>query len=90
MRRRLIDVHTVLGALCIYVLIGMFWAFVFTAIGAFGSDPFFVQTSTPTSADYLYFAFVTLTTVGYGDLTAGGVSAARSRSSTRCSDRSTS
>ena len=26
-RRRLIDVQTVLGALCIYVLLGMFWAF---------------------------------------------------------------
>jgi drug/metabolite transporter (DMT)-like permease len=72
LRRRVIDVRTVLGALCIYVLLGMFWAFVFSAIGAFGSDPFFVQESNPTSADYLYFAFVTLTTVGYGDLTAAG------------------
>jgi voltage-gated potassium channel len=72
LRRGVIDVQTVLGALCIYVLLGMFWAFAFTAIGAFGSAPFFVQESNPTSADYLYFAFVTLTTVGYGDLTAAG------------------
>lgn len=71
-RRRVIDVQTVLGALCIYVLLGMFWAFVFAGVGAFGSDPFFVQQSSATSADYLYFAFVTLTTVGYGDLTASG------------------
>ena len=72
LRRHVIDVQTVLGALCIYVLLGMFWAFVFTALGAFGSDPFFVQVSNATSADYLYFSFVTLTTVGYGDLTAAG------------------
>ena len=38
-RRRLIDVQTVLGALCIYVLLGMFWAFAFAAIGAFGRTP---------------------------------------------------
>ena len=71
-RRRRIDVQTVLGALCIYVLLGMFWAFAFAAIGAAGSDPFFAQEASPTSASYLYFAYVTLTTVGYGDLTASG------------------
>ena len=37
-----------------------------------GSDPFFAQEANPTSASYLYFAYVTLTTVGYGDLTASG------------------
>jgi hypothetical protein len=72
LRRGVIDVRTVLGALCIYVLLGMFWAFVFTAVGAFAPDPFFAQLSDPTSADYQYFSFVTQTTVGYGDLTAGG------------------
>ncbi len=71
-RRRRIDVQTVLGALCIYVLLGMFWAFSFAAIGAFGSGPFFAQEASPTSASYLYFAYVTMTTVGYGDLTASG------------------
>ena len=71
-RRRHIDVQTVLGALRIYVLLGMFWAFAFAAIDAFGSEPFFAQEASPTSASFLYFAFVTLTTVGYGDLTANG------------------
>ena len=71
-RRRVIDVQTVLAALCIYVLLGMLWAFVFTAIGAFGSAAFFVQEAHPTSAEYLYFSFITQTTVGYGDLTAAG------------------
>ena len=70
LRRRVIDVQTVLGALCVYVLLGMFWSFAFAAIGSLGSDPFFSQQSNATLADYLYFSFVTLTTVGYGDLTA--------------------
>lgn len=69
-RRRVVDIHTVMGALCIYVLLGMLWAFGFGAIGAFISGPFFAQQSTANVADYLYFSFVTLTTVGYGDLTA--------------------
>ena len=71
-RRRVIDLRTVLGALCIYVLLGMLWAFAFASIGDLGSKPFFVQKTTATLANYLYFSFVTLTTVGYGDLTAAG------------------
>lgn len=36
-RKRVVDIHTVLGAICIYVLIGMFFVFVFTTIGELGS-----------------------------------------------------
>ena len=71
-RRRVIDVRTVLGALCIYVLLGMLWSFVYTGIGDLGTQPFFAQQAKGSTADYLYFSYVTLTTVGYGDLTAAG------------------
>jgi voltage-gated potassium channel len=71
-RRSTIDTHTVLGAICVYVLTGMLWAFVYLTIGTVGSAPFFAQTAHASTADYLYFSFVTLTTVGYGDLTAAG------------------
>jgi uncharacterized membrane protein len=69
-RRRLIDVQTVMAALCIYVLLGMQWAFIYAAIGRLGSMPSFAQPVAPTSADFLYFSFITQTTVGYGDLSA--------------------
>jgi hypothetical protein len=69
-KRPVIDVHTVLGAICIYVLVGMMFAFTYATIDLLGSDPFFVQTNVATTADYLYFSFITLTTVGYGDFTA--------------------
>jgi drug/metabolite transporter (DMT)-like permease len=69
-RRRIIDARTIMASLCIYVLFAMLWAFVFTAIGDLGSTHFFAQSVTPTSADYLYFSFITQLTVGYGDLTA--------------------
>lgn len=69
-RRGVIDIKTVMGALCIYVLLGMLWSFTFAAIGAFQSSPFFAQEGHASVADFLYFSFVTLTTTGYGDLTA--------------------
>jgi hypothetical protein len=61
---------TVLGALCIYLLLGLFFAYLYSTIGAI-NPPFFAQQSTATIVDYLYFSYATLTTVGYGDLTAG-------------------
>jgi hypothetical protein len=69
-RRRVIDVRTVLAALCVYVCsdaVGV----VYTAIGS-GFRTSSAQTGTATSADYLYFSFITQLTVGYGDLTAAG------------------
>ena len=68
--RPVIDVRTVLGAICIYLLLGIMYAFLYAAIGAIGSDPFFVQTHHPGIQIFLYFSFVTQTTVGYGDYTA--------------------
>jgi Ion channel len=69
-RRRVIDIQTVLGAVCVYVLLGMLWSFTYAAVGTIQSEPFFAQQAHATVADYLYFSFVTQTTVGYGDLTA--------------------
>jgi hypothetical protein len=71
-RRRVIDAQTVVAALCIYVLAAMLWAFVYNAIGDLGSSSFFSQNTSATTADYMYFSFITQTTTGYGDLTAAG------------------
>jgi voltage-gated potassium channel len=71
-KRRVIDIRTILGAVCIYVLLGMLFAFLYAAIDNFSSGPFFVQTSHATTPDFLYFSYITQTTVGYGDYTASG------------------
>jgi Ion channel len=71
-RRAVVDVETVLGAVCIYVLLGMMYAFVYAAINGLSSGDFFVQTSHATTPDFLYFSFITQTTVGFGDFTARG------------------
>lgn len=67
-----ISVVTVLGAVCIYVLFGLSFAFAYEVVGAFGSQPFFSSQEAETRSDYVYFSFVTLATLGYGDLTAQG------------------
>jgi hypothetical protein len=63
-----ISVLTVLGALCIYVLLGLSFALVFAVVGTLGPQPFFASQEGGTRSDYVYFSFITLATVGYGDL----------------------
>jgi hypothetical protein len=67
-----ISVLTVLGALCIYVLLGLSFAYVFEAVGSLGSQPFFASQEGGTRSDYMYFSFITMASVGYGDLTPQG------------------
>jgi hypothetical protein len=64
--------QTIFGALSVYLLVGMFFAFLFNGIGLIDRAPFFAQGTDGTTPDYLYFSFTTLTTTGYGDLTAAG------------------
>lgn len=49
---------------------GLTFSYLYPLIQFITGEPFFVQTSTPESVDYVYFSYVTLTTVGYGDFTA--------------------
>jgi ion channel len=66
-----VTMHTMFGVLCIYLLLGILFAFLYGAVGAIGSEPFFKQHAAESTKNFLYFSFVTITTVGYGDLTAG-------------------
>ncbi len=68
--RNRVTVEAVFGVLCLYILLGMSFAFIYGAIENIGTSPFFAQDVPATVARCLYFSFTTLTTVGYGDLTA--------------------
>jgi hypothetical protein len=68
--RQTVTVQAVLGVLCVYLLIGMFFAFIYGTIGRAGSASFFAGSQPSSVASCLYYSFTTLTTVGYGDLTA--------------------
>ena len=63
-----VDATVVGGALCVYLLIGLFYVQVFSISDRVVDGQFFVQVTDPTTADYTYFSYVTMTTVGYGDL----------------------
>jgi len=68
MLRDEIDTETLLGAITAYVLIGMFFAFAYQAAGQLGSVPFFGSQGPGTLSEDLFFSFITMTTVGYGNL----------------------
>jgi len=68
MLRRDIDTETLLGAISAYLLIGMFFAFAYKAAGDLGSVPFYGTAGRGSLSQDLFFSFVTMTTVGYGDL----------------------
>lgn len=67
--RNKVTVEAIIGVLCLYLLLGMFFAYVYGMIDRI-SGPFFAQGGGAGVARCLYFSFTTLTTVGYGDLTA--------------------
>lgn len=69
-RQESVTYQTVLGALCLYLLVGLFFSFLYGAVAAFTDGPFFAEGRTEETIEFLYFSFVTLTTTGYGDLVA--------------------
>jgi ion channel len=62
--------RTIIGLLCVYLLIGMTFAATYITIAVVSDEPFFVQTDQAQPVDFTYFSLVTLATVGYGDFTA--------------------
>ena len=66
-----ITFDTVAGAIAAYVQMGLFFASLFHFVSLLTGEPFFSETGVADSMDYMFFSFVTLTTLGYGDLTPG-------------------
>ena len=63
-----VTAETILGATCAYILFGLLFAFVYLALGELRDAPFFAQPGPHEESEYLYFSFVALTTLGFGDL----------------------
>jgi Ion channel len=65
-----VNTRSVQGALCVYLLLGMFFTFLFGTVAILGEGDFFAQGTDGDRALRMYFSFITLATVGYGDYTA--------------------
>jgi len=65
-----VGTEQIFGASCAYILIGLMWAFCYAAAdmlqpGAFNGH----DAASSGFSDFIYFSFITLTTLGYGDMT---------------------
>jgi len=63
---------TMVGAICVYLLIGIAFAYIYAVVELLHPGSF--QHISPgmdkalSDSDFIYFSFITLTTVGYGDI----------------------
>jgi ion channel len=63
--------HRVVGAVLLYLLIALAFVSLFTLVGLLAPDAFsglVLKDDRKTTSNLIYFSFVTLTTVGYGDI----------------------
>jgi voltage-gated potassium channel Kch len=67
-----VNARTILGAISVYTVLGLLFAFLYEAIGRIENYPFFENHPVLHHSDYLFFSYTTLTTTGYGDLVPGG------------------
>ena len=67
-----VDFRTILGAVCVYALLGLLFAFFFLAFSRWSQSDFFTGVADASSSDYLFFSYTTLTTTGYGNLVPAG------------------
>lgn len=76
-RRDEVTPNAILGSICVYLLLGLMWALGYSALTYMQVSPFDLpetplgdSTNNPPSlATLLYFSFVTMSTLGYGDIT---------------------
>jgi len=70
LRAREVTHHIIISAVNLYIILGMFYAHVYTILDRFHPQSFMLQVPDHESAShFVYFSFVTLATLGYGDIT---------------------
>jgi hypothetical protein len=67
-----VNAQSVSAAICVYLLLGLFFMFVYGVVAVLSDGPFFAQGVEGTRPLRVYFSYVTLATLGYGDYTPAG------------------
>jgi hypothetical protein len=70
-RQHGVTLQAVAGALTIYLLVGLVFAWTIGFVARIDDTPYFAQGTSGTEGQRVYFSFTVLTTTGFGDLTAG-------------------
>ena len=66
-----VDLNSLIGAFCVYLLIGLIWALLYRLLHLYGLATFSGNMTDQEQAilpDLVYFSFVTLASLGYGDI----------------------
>jgi hypothetical protein len=69
--KRTVTIQSIYGALSAYIIIGLMFASSFAAVDHLSTTDFFANNEPANTQTFQYFSFTTLTTLGYGDFTAG-------------------
>ena len=69
--KRTVTIQSIYGALSAYIILGLMFASSFYAVDHLTNTDFFVNNEQANTQTFQYFSFTTLTTLGYGDFTAG-------------------
>jgi voltage-gated potassium channel len=80
LRDHMASMRAIFGAICVYLLIGLCWAMMYSALEQLQSEPFAIAHRTiavrlrdgreaTSYSQMVYFSFVTMTSLGYGDIT---------------------
>ncbi len=72
LRHRRVGLQTVFGAVCVYVTVGMAFGFVYGGLQSIMGAQV-LQVNDGGAVDPLYYSIVTLTTLGFGDITSPDV-----------------
>lgn len=73
-----IDLNNIIGAICIYLLLAVIWAMLFTLVNVLMPGSFTGEiggSAHQQLIDFMYFSLVTLTSLGYGDIVPVGAMA---------------
>ena len=67
-----VDFRTILGAISVFTLLGLLFAFLYVFFSRWTHASFFTGVNHARASDYVFFSYTTLTTTGYGNLVPAG------------------